>query len=235
MNKDLEALLAVQTDDAHIRELRARIADVGERERVLDEERSGAAAVLERTRAALEREIAKREALQTRVEQHRQLHQRNVAQMDQVRRIREATAAQAQIDMARQILNEEERELQAIVRRIGDLEQAVAGHEAVVAEVEERQGEARAALAAERAQLQEELTEEQRRRDEKASGVPRSLLSRYERIRDRRQGEAVFPLRGMACSSCDTAIPLQRRNMMADGAQIEVCEACGVLLYAARE
>lgn len=235
MNKDLEALLAVQADDAHIRELGARAAELDERERVLDEERATAATALERTLASLERETAKREALQERVEQHRQLHQRNVAQMDQVRRIREATAAQAQIDMARQILNEEERELQALTRRIDDLRQSVAGQEEAIAEIEERQRETRETLSSERAGLQGELQEEQRRRDEKAGAVPRGLLSRYERIRDRRHGEAVFPLRGMACSSCDTAIPLQRRNMMADGAQIEVCEACGVLLYAARE
>jgi predicted nucleic acid-binding Zn-ribbon protein len=233
--KDLEALLAVQADDAHIRELATKVADVGERERVLDEERSAATSALERTRGSLEREEAKRDALQARVEQHRQLHQRNVAQMDQVKRIREATAAQAQIDMARQILNDEERELQSLSRRIDDLRQAMAAHESAAAEIEERQAEARAALASERATLQGELEEERRRRDEKASVVPRTLLTRYERIRDRRQGEAVFPLRGMACSSCDTAIPLQRRNLMADGAQIEVCEACGVLLYAARE
>lgn len=235
MIKDLEALLAVQADDAHIRELAAKMADVSARERVLDDERAAAVSALERSRGSLERELAKRDALQARVEQHRQLHQRNVAQMDQVKRIREATAAQAQIDMARQILNDEERELQALTRRIDDLRQAAAAHESAAAEVEEQQAETRAALEGERSALQAELAEEQHRRDEKAGGVPRSLLARYERIRDRRHGEAVFPLRGMACSSCDTAIPLQRRNLMADGARIEVCEACGVLLYAARE
>lgn len=235
MIKDLESLLAVQADDAHIRELDTRLADVTERERVLDEERAAATSALERTRTTLEREEAKRDALQERVEQHRQLHQRNVAQMDQVKRIREATAAQAQIDMARQILNDEERELQVLVRRIDDLKQSMTAQESAAAEIEERQAEARATLDGERAAVHGEMQKEQRRRDTKASAVPRALLTRYERIRNRRQGAAVYPLRGMACSSCDTAIPLQRRNLMADGAQIEVCEACGVLLYAAHE
>ena len=47
-----------------------------------------------------------------------------------------------------------------------------------------------------------------------------------------RPEQALFALRGPSCGHCDTAIPLQRRNIMAGTGQIEVCEACGVLLYA---
>ena len=235
MHKDLETLLAVQAEDAEIRAIAGQVADVERRGRSLDDERAAAAAAVERARGALERESAKRDALQARVEQHRQLHQRNVAQLDQVRRMREATAAQAQVDMARQILNEEERELQALGRRIEDHQQALAGHEAALAELDETQQEPRQALAAERADLEGRMAEARARRDGTAAQVPRQLLSRYERIRDRRRGEAVFPLRGLACSSCDTTIPLQRRNLLADGGAIEVCEGCGVLLYAAAQ
>ena len=233
MHKDLEALLAVQADDAGIRAIRARAADVDRRARALDDERAAAAAAVERARLALEREEAKRGALQARVAEHRQLHQRNLAQLDQVRRLREATAAQTQVDMARQILNEEERELTALARRIEDLRTAHTAHESALGDVEARQQETREAIAAERAAIEGELAEAASKRDASAAQVPRGLLSRYERIRDRRGGEAVFPLRQLACSSCDTAIPLQRRNQMLDGSAIEVCEGCGVLLYAA--
>ena len=235
MYKDLETLLAVQADDAAIREIRDRAADVERRVRRLDEERAAAAAAVERARGALEREEAKRGALQARVEEHRQLHQRNLTQLDQVRRLREATAAQTQVDMARQILNEEERELQALARRIEDHRQALTAHEGALAEVDERQSETRTALAAERAALEAEEAAAREKRSVAAARVPRTLLSRYERIRDRRGGAAVFPLRGLACSSCDTTIPLQRRNLMVDGNAIEVCEGCGVLLYAAAQ
>ena len=44
---------------------------------------------------------------------------------------------------------------------------------------------------------------------------------------------ALYALRGAACGRCNTAIPLQRRNVMAAGRSVEVCEGCGVLLYAA--
>lgn len=235
MNTDLEALLAVQAEDAAIRELDERAAALDVRERALDEERRVAANAVDRARAALEREGGKRGALAERVAHHRQLHERNVAQMDQVRRMREATAARAQLDMAQQILQDEERELQALDRRSADLRSALEAHEAAVAQVDDTQRDDRAQIAAERSALEAELRDARAHRDQTASRVPRQLLSRYERIRDRRKGEALYPLRGLACGSCDTAIPLQRRSQMANGARIEVCEVCGVLLYAPPE
>ena len=68
--------------------------------------------------------------------------------------------------------------------------------------------------------------------DGKTGGVPRSLLGKYDRIRTRRT-HALYPLRGESCGNCDTAIPMQRRNQMVINGPIDVCEACGVLLYRA--
>ena len=48
-----------------------------------------------------------------------------------------------------------------------------------------------------------------------------------------RRAQALYPLRGESCGNCDTAIPMQRRNHMAVNGPIDVCEACGVLLYRA--
>ena len=62
--------------------------------------------------------------------------------------------------------------------------------------------------------------------------MPRALLSRYERIA-RRHVHAVVALRGLSCGNCDTTIPLQRRSALVGTGATEVCEGCGVLLYAA--
>jgi predicted nucleic acid-binding Zn-ribbon protein len=75
------------------------------------------------------------------------------------------------------------------------------------------------------------LNEARKERDAKAGGVPRPMLGKYDRIRGKRT-QALYALRGGSCGNCDTAIPLQRRNLMSGTGQIEVCEACGVLLYA---
>ena len=81
--------------------------------------------------------------------------------------------------------------------------------------------------------LEQELGEVKADRDQKAERVPRSLLQRYDRIRSKRRTTALYPLRGQSCAHCDTAIPVQRRNTMAATGATELCEGCGVLLYAA--
>lgn len=235
MNKDLEALLAVQEQDAGIRALSEKGEELTAREHELDEERAARVAAVERSRQALERESERQSALQAKVATHREMQQRNLAQLDQVRRMREATAAQTQVEMARQILAEEERELDHVTGRLRDLRASVAAHEEAVNALEAEQAEERARLAAERDALEGEMSQARAKRDADASAVSRTILSRYERIVQYRGGQAIFQVRGTACGACDTAIPLQRRNQIADGARIEVCEGCGVLLYAASE
>ena len=45
--------------------------------------------------------------------------------------------------------------------------------------------------------------------------MPKSILSKYERILSRNTSNVLYPLRGQACGHCDTAIPMQRRNAIA--------------------
>ncbi len=88
-------------------------------------------------------------------------------------------------------------------------------------------------MAADQKDLEDKLADARRLRADKAKHVPRSLLSRYDRVRSRKRIRAVFPLRGHSCGNCDTMIPLQRRSIMAGTGATEVCEECGVMLYSA--
>ena len=47
-----------------------------------------------------------------------------------------------------------------------------------------------------------------------------------------RADQAIFVLADGSCACCDTAVPVQRRILMVNSGSIEVCETCGVLLYA---
>lgn len=233
MQPELVALLAVQEDDEAIRALEGALAGFTPRLASLDKARQRAVDEVERTRVAIERETERYRALEVRIRDHREKHERNVAALDQARKLREATAAMAQVEMARRVLAEEESELSGMARRLGELQSALEAHRAVLAALESEQEESRAALAREMSEVETQLAAARRVRDEKASSVGPSLLSRYERIARRRQDRAVFAIRGLTCGACDTSIPLQRRNSLLVVGLIDVCEACGVLLYAA--
>jgi predicted nucleic acid-binding Zn-ribbon protein len=232
VNQDLEALLALQADDEVIDGLHAKLRALGPRLAELERRRKAVAEQLAKTEAAIEADERKHRELEGRLTDHKQRQERNLAHLDSVKRMREATAAMAQVEQARKILIEEESELQALTRRIADGHKAIAAHRDALAAEDQEQAAERAVLAEERAKVEDQIAEARATRAKTAARVPKTILAKYDRIRGRRGEQAIFALRGPSCGHCDTAIPLQRRNQMMGTGQIEVCEACGVLLYA---
>jgi predicted nucleic acid-binding Zn-ribbon protein len=232
---ELVALLAVQEDDGAIRLIERDLAALAPRIASLDKARQRAHDEVERSRVAIERETERYRTLSQRITDHREKHEKNLATLDQARKLREATAAMAQVEMARRVLAEEESELSGMARRLGEMTSAQEAHRAAAAALEAEQATARAEIAAEQERLHASLKAAQTVRNQKASGVNPGLLSRYERLANRRKSNALFAIRGLTCGACDTAIPLQRRNALMVAGLIDVCEACGVLLFASVE
>jgi predicted nucleic acid-binding Zn-ribbon protein len=233
VNAELESLLELQKDDAEIRELERQRAALEPRRLDLARRRQVAADALDRARHSAEGEARREQELRTRVAEHRHLHERNVAQLESVRKTRDAQAAISQVEQARRILADEESDLHAAARRMQDQTQSVTLQEQALADIEREQEEARRQLEADGAALDERIGAAHAKRRAASEKVGRPLLAKYERIAARRRDRAVFPLRGPSCGNCDTALPLQRRSVMARTGAIEVCEGCGVLLYAA--
>jgi predicted nucleic acid-binding Zn-ribbon protein len=232
MQTDVKALLAVQQDDLEIYALEARLASLAPRLAALEKERSRAADAVERTRHATEAEEARHREARTRIETHRQLAERSQRQYESVTSPREATAAMAQLEQTKRMVTESERDAETVHARIENLRQQVTDLQKSLDEIEHTQAEARSSLDADRAAIEAELSTLRAKRDAHARAVPRAMLGTYDRVRRRRRAVSVFPLRGPSCSSCDTAVPTQRRASMTATGALEMCEGCGALLYA---
>jgi uncharacterized protein len=230
--QDLQALLELQADDAVVTKLQARHDELHERMRELDGRHRSAEEALERARSAVAAEEKRWRELAGKFEEHKQLQAKHLAVLDAVKKAREATAAMAQIDSTRKVLVQEESDLHAVGDRLEQLRQTAQLLELELAEVEQTQQAARTEIEEARQAASDEIAHAQTKRAESASRVSRGLLTRYERIRSRDGSSALFPLRGSACGRCNTAVPLSRRNSIMAGRSIEVCEGCGVLLYA---
>jgi predicted nucleic acid-binding Zn-ribbon protein len=233
VHPDVAALLTVQDDDVVIHELEEQLAQLMPRLDVMAKERDKAISNLQQARQVAESEERRRREVADRVAQHRALQEKNQAALNSVTSMREATAATAQLDQAKRMIDEDERELAAIGQRLVEANRIAQDRERIATELETAQAQARASLAADQQALEEKLANARQERQDKANTVPRNLLSRYERIRSRKRVYAVFPLRGNSCGHCDTMIPLQRRSMMSGTGATEICEGCGVMLYAA--
>jgi len=232
MHPDVKSLLAVQQDDLNIYALEERLASLAPRLAALEQERSRAADAVERARRAIEAEEVRQREARMRIDTHKQLAERSQRQYESVTTPREATAAMAQLEQTRRMVTESERDAESIQGRIDQLRHQVADLEKALVDIGQAQSEARSSLEADRAAIDAELSSVKATRDEHARVVPRSMLGSYDKVRRRRRAEAVFPLRGPSCGSCDTAIPTQRRASMAATGALEMCEGCGALLYA---
>lgn len=231
MQQEVEALLALQEDDLKIREIENQIRALDPQLADFDKRKEQAVTAITRAEAAVQAEEKKQREIQGRLSQHKQLQERNLHQLEDVKRMREATAATAQVEATRRMMAEDESELAILGRRLHDMNAQVAAAKQTLQEVEEAQKAARPEIEEKRAALQVQLDEAKRDRNGRAGSVSRPMLGKYDRIRGKRN-QALYALRGGSCGNCDTAVPLQRRNIMAGTGQIEVCEACGVLLYA---
>jgi len=231
MQQEVEALLALQQDDLKIREIEAQMRALDPQLAELDKRRDQAAAALARAETLVQGEEKKQRELQARLAQHKQMQERNLHQLEDVKRMREATAATTQVESTRRLMAEDESELAIIGRRMAEMNTAIANSKQALAAVEQEQQQTRPEIESRRSALQSQLDDAKTDRNGKAGAVSRPMLGKYDRIRGKRD-RALYPLRGGSCGHCDTAVPLQRRNMMSGTGQIEVCEACGVLLYA---
>lgn len=231
VNRELDALLAVQADDASIREIEARRDALSPRLALLDATQKRAVEEVARTESALERELTRQRILETRLAETREMHDLAADALANAAKLSDATTAAAQVEATRRAVADGESEALVIARRVADLRTALSAHREVLAQVSLDQGEARSELEQQRAAIDAELATARVHRQLSASAVGPGLLSKYERIAIRRRSDALIELREFCCSACDTAIPLQQRPLMSSGNVIEPCEGCGVLLY----
>jgi predicted nucleic acid-binding Zn-ribbon protein len=232
VHPDVAALLAVQEDDVTIHDLETRLAELRPRLEQMAKERDKALAALQQAKQMADGEERRRAEVAARVSQHKAMHDKNSSALNNITSMREATAATAQLEQTKRMIDEDERELTAIGQRLQEANRMSSDREQHVAQLEQMQSEARASLSDDQAKIESELGTIRGIRDGKLKSVPRSLLSTYERIRSRKRVHAVFPLRGNSCGNCDTNLPMQRRSGMTGSGKTEICEGCGVMLYA---
>ena len=98
MQQEVEALLSLQEDDLKIRAIEAQVRALDPKLVELDKRRDQAAAALARAQTLVQAEEKKQRELQARLAQHKTMQERNLHQLEDVKRMREATAATAQVE-----------------------------------------------------------------------------------------------------------------------------------------
>src|ERR1700682_2219708 len=169
MQQEVEALLALQQDDLKIRAIEAQMRALDPKLAELDKRRDQVAATLARAQTLVQAEEKKQRELQGRLAQHKQLQERNLHQLEDVKRMREATAATAQVESTRRLMAEDEGELAILGRRISEMNATIVASTQALAAVQPEQTEARPEIESKRSAVLAQL--EEAKRDRGGRGV----------------------------------------------------------------
>lgn len=231
MNPDLVKLLDLQTKDLALLELDVREEEIFEEEAALEREVADAAGKAVQAQREVQAAIQRRDEMEQRIESYKKLNDRRRQRLETVRNPKEAATLMAELDLAQSVVKREEGEWVKAADGVSSAEQKAHQAEQVVAQMREAQGEARAAVAAKRTELENDRAAARSARDGAAKEVEKAMRGRYERLFNSRRRAVVVALVGVSCGACRTAVPTSRRSQIRSGLLLDACESCGVLLY----
>lgn len=231
MHADLVKLLDLQAKDSAVAEVERRLGGLREETGILDQAVERAREAMEAARRAAVDAARRRDELEAKIESYRVLQERRQQRLEHVRNPKEASTLMAELDLARSVVAKEENDWVRSSDAVTQAQFKAAEEERNVAALAEGQTPDRERLAARRAELEAELAEARRVREESASRLERPLRIRYDRLRKARSGDVIVPLVGGSCGSCHTSVPLNRRSQIRAGTVVDGCEACGAILY----
>lgn len=152
----------------------------------------------------------------------------------ELHRAREVSAARAEVDAAKQNLDDAEtvllEEMQLHDRARVSAEEAARTLMESRSEGEARQSEIDGRLA----EVAEELRAAEEQRRATADGLDSRVRSIYERVSGGRTTQVLAPVQHGCCGHCFTSVPLQKQAEIRAGASVVVCEGCGVILHPER-
>jgi predicted nucleic acid-binding Zn-ribbon protein len=231
VHPDLEALLVLQEKDIAVTAADAAVTALEPEVRKLDDGLAAAERVLEAAQRDIRAALERRDALEGKIANYRNMQEQRRQRLEWVRGAKEASTLMAELDLARSVLAKEEAEFMRSGDAVTEAERKAAEAERALDQVKEAQAPARTEIEERRETLITQRESAIAARELAAVSVNPTLLARYERIRRGKAPLALYALHADACGRCFTAVPTQRRVLIQRGATIEGCEACGVLLY----
>lgn len=123
--------------------------------------------------------------------------------------------------------------LEAMINR-EEAETARGEAEAYLEGVESDRAKLREDLEAERETLEQRLERIEQRRKSIVPRIDAKTMEVYEKVRERKGGQAVAQIRGDACSVCGVTVPPSMEWKLRQGELIQ-CDTCGRILVSAGE
>lgn len=231
MRNELELLLKLQVIDYDLGELERSKDYLPDMMENLNREIEDATKSVVETEAALEEAKLARKTLEIEVKAREAELQKYQQQMMSIKTNKEYDALVAEIDSIKEVISSGETELLELMERIERLEkEKVANHEKEASIVENNKKQL-VVLQEKMDSIGDKVRDKKNERGEVLDGIPRRIMSIYERVRKGRGGRAVVIVKKKACSSCFKALTPKKAQEIKRADKVLTCDHCGCLLY----
>ena len=147
-----------------------------------------------------------------------------------VKNAKEMMANERELQANRKASQEREEEVVKLVGAVETAKKSIEQHEADLTALKQHVTEEEAAALKATAEIEAQIVEARKLREEAAARVNPQVLKRYSSIKMRR-GLALAPVKNGTCQGCNMNIPPQLFNILQRGNSIEVCGSCHRIIY----
>lgn len=233
MQPVLQHLLALQSLDTDLHDLRSRQAVYPGRKVEIDARVNSARAALESAKSAHLTAIKERKKYELDVEQWKEKARKYKDQSYQVKTNEAFRALQHEVEMAEEeAAKAEDRLLEEMVAS-EEYDRKIKASDKILKEVEESAKGERAKLVSEYTELEARRKDLEAKRATAVASVPEDMLDHYNRIARKHGGTALAEIRDEMCGACGMRIrPHVFQEIRRDGNNdIFHCETCTRMLY----
>jgi len=152
------------------------------------------------------------------------------AQLPQIKTNREYKAILVEIDAVEKRISDLEEEVLMKMAEVEEVETGIKAKEAEAQKAQEETEREKEKLKQKRTELEQSLEGTRSERKDLAADVDTTLMVRYDKIRVRKGGLAITQIDDESCGACHMALPPQLVNEVMGG-KIKSCPNCMRLLY----
>lgn len=231
MREQLIALAKLGRIDASTQELDRQLRDIPKEVDDLRENVSLLEGLLGKEREQLAEAEALGTAQEEQIKEYQGTLARSKAKAAKARNMREAEAVERELEAVRRSMRDREAEQEKLAGEIGKVKESLTQHESEFSGLRDMLTEMEAKAQERTAELEQELAVAQAGREELTAVIPKDVLSRYERVKARRDGAGLAEAVNGTCMGCLVSLRPMQFVALQKMKSIETCPQCQRFLF----
>jgi len=235
LKPELESLLQLQKTDLEIRKLLSEKEECPKRLEALKEQVEEEESYLKETTERITQLNKHKIELEDELELENVRLNKSQQRLSTIKTDREYQAVFKEIEDIKRANKEREDEILLTMNQIEELEKEIKSKKEALSQLQKEMEVEQKQVDKTEKELSKKIAALEKERDKLAAKVKPNLLTKYNFLKDKRQGIVISNVTAGVCSGCHMNIPPQLFNELLRDERIHVCPTCQRIIYADRE